>query len=222
MSDRYPTLATVLKRAIASERRTMFGGWMPGRIETYDPTKNKASVQLLLLEPFETESGEKRTEALPIITEVPVMTFGDGTGIRIDLPELKRGDYVLVLFGARSVDRWVQIGGMVDPGDARDHDMNDAVCLPGLFDFGHVNKPAARITFTSSQVQAGGTSSLALLSELASLVSKMHTILSALKVYTAGIQGVADPTDVFTTTFNGVVTTNDPTAPTGTTVLKGA
>ncbi len=147
---------------------------MPGRIETYDSAKCKASIQILIEDITTNEIGERIAKPLPIITDVPVQTLGDGFGMRIELP-LAKGDYVTVLFASRSVDRWLAHGGLVDPGDERDHDLSDAVAIPGLFDFAHVKKPVAKIKFTSNQVQIGGTDALALLSELNSLRSTFNT-----------------------------------------------
>jgi hypothetical protein len=169
-----PDFTDIVGAMIASNRKTMFGGWLPGRIETYDPTRNKASVQLLLLETNELEGGTEELKPIAIINDVPVVTIGDHYGVRIEVT-LQKGDLVTVFFASRSVDRWLQRGGMIDPGDERDHDLNDALALPGLFSFNAVTKPTAKIKFTSSQVQIGGTSALALAAELNSLRSTFNS-----------------------------------------------
>jgi hypothetical protein len=202
-SNRHPDLSEIIANALRASRKNMFGGWLPGRIESYDSTKNKAAIQLLILDEVAIEGGGTRKEPLPIINEVPVLTFADHYGIRVELT-IQKGDYVTVMFAARSVDRWLQRGGMVDPGDDRDHDLNDAIAMPGLFDFAHVTKPTAKITFTATEVQAGGSSALALHDELVALrnwaVAHVHQ----------------DPASGFT----GVPTALAPTS-TGTEVLKG-
>jgi hypothetical protein len=154
-----PDLTDIVAAMIAANRKSMFGGWLPGRIETYDAAKCKASIQILLLEPRTMESGAVMNEPIAIINEVPVLTIADHHGIRMELA-LEKGDLVTVLFASRSVDRWLQRGGMIEPGDERDHDLNDAIAVPGLFTFNNVRKPTAKIKFTQTTVEIGGDSAL--------------------------------------------------------------
>lgn len=203
-SNRTPELPDIIRAMVGSARSNMFAGWMPARVESFDAAKMKASVQLLIEEPYTDETGSG-FKPVPVINEVPVMTLGDGSGIRIEVT-LAKGDYVLVIFGARSVDEWLQQGGLVQPRDTRDHDVNDAICFPGLFDFSHVKKPNARIKFTNSQIQAGGSSALALVSELNALRLAFNA-----HVHTSASPG--NPTTVPTTLVGAAYS--------GTGVLKG-
>lgn len=208
-SNRAPDLTEIVAAMIRSNRKTMFGGWLPGRIETFDSTKNKASIQLLLLEPRTKENGDVVKEPIAIINEVPVVTIADHYGIRMELA-LQPGDYVTVFFSSRSVDRWLQQGGMIDPDDERDHDLNDAIAMPGIFDFAHVTKPTAKIKFTATEVQIGGTSALALQTEVAAIRDALH---NHFHLYIPPGSGGGAP----------IATTGNPSvpAPIGTNVLKG-
>ena len=166
-SNRSPDLTEIIEEMITSNRKSMFGGWLPGRIESFDSSKSKASIQILLLETVENESGTVK-RPVAVINEVPVLTFNDHHGLRVEL-DLQKGDTVMVCFAARDTDRWRQRGGMIDPANDRDHDLNDAVAIPMLFDFAHVKKPTAKIKFTQSAVEIGGTSALAKASDLTAL-----------------------------------------------------
>lgn len=208
-SMRAPDLTEIVAAMIRANRKTMFGGWLPGRIETYDSTLCKASIQLLLLEPRTKENGDVVKEPIAIINEVPVVTMADHYGIRMELA-LQKGDYVTVFFSSRNVDRWLQRGGMIDPDDERDHDLNDAIAMPGIFDFAHVTKPTAKIKFTQTQVQIGGTAALALASELSALRSAFINHVHPVPGITAG-----------TAATTSSVTATVPAAVSGTAVLKG-
>lgn len=178
MSNRTPDLAEIIAERIAANRKTMFGGWLPARIEKINADKTKASIQLLLLEKKESEAGTESLEPVAIINDCQIVTFTDHSGIRIEL-DLRVGDTVMAMFAARSTDRWRQRGGMIDPGDERDHDLNDAVVMPMLFDFAHATKPTAKIKFTATEIQAGGSDALAKASALTKLRTAITTAQAA-------------------------------------------
>ena len=142
-----------------SHTRAMFGGWLPGRVERYDADSCRASVQLLILEGYQDEDGERRTEPLPVITDVPVQFPGAGA-IRIKWP-IAIGDFVTVFFASRAVGEWLEsTGGLIDPVDDRDHDLSDALAVPGLLPFSRVSNAGAMIEFTSTEIRCGGTNRL--------------------------------------------------------------
>jgi hypothetical protein len=211
-SNREPDFVEIVEMMISSSRRSMFGGWLPGRIATYDATKCKASIQILLLETKENEGAAPTKQPVAIINEVPVMTFSDHHGIRVELA-LQKGDTVMVCFAARSIDRWKQRGGMIDPGDDRDHDLNDAVAIPMLFDFAHVTKPTAKVKFTATEVQAGGTSALAKSDALSAITTALDA--ASLAIAFGNPTGAA-ALDAFKTALEAI-----PGWPHVTTVLKG-
>lgn len=100
----------------------------PGEIETYDPTKSKATVRLSV------RHRVNGTEVdYPILVEVPVVMPRAG-GFNISMP-LKKGDGVLVIFAERSLENWVAAGAVSDTGGNRAHDLSDAVAIPGLQSF---------------------------------------------------------------------------------------
>jgi hypothetical protein len=102
---------------------------LPGRIEGYDASKNKAEVQPLIQKKYDND----QLVTLPIIANVPVV-FPRTATAGIFLP-VARGDLVLLVFCQNSLDKWLVQGGIVDPEDRRKHDLNDAIAIPGLYPF---------------------------------------------------------------------------------------
>ena len=157
-----PTLAEVLsmstRGALAGVRVAM-----PGRVVSYDKTKQKADVQPLVMDGFENEDGDREVEAPPILNDVPVVFPGAGA-FRLIFP-VKPGAQVLHVACSSSIARWkVTGGGPVDPGDDRRHALADCVAIPGIFDFAHVptsNPQDDHLELVSSgEIRAGGTNPL--------------------------------------------------------------
>ena len=102
----------------------------PARIESYDASDQRATVLPLLQRA--TASGELVSPGP--ITNVPVQ-WPRGGGFAITLP-LAAGDVGLLICSDRSLDRWLDAGGVVDPQSRRHHAMTDAVFVPGLHHWG--------------------------------------------------------------------------------------
>lgn len=232
MSDtQTPTLDTILNRAARRHLKNLRVA-LPARVESYDAATQKVSVQPLILDGY-TDDGERVTERLPVIPGVPVVFPGAG-GFRITFP-LAVGDTVLVVFTSSSIDRWLAVGGEVDPGDDRRHDINDAVAIPGLRDFAHaltgVSTTAMQLTASGgdatieiddTEIRAGGAERLALGQELLDLRNFVYNQFQATGGHTHVVAGAAT-TSIATT--SGVGTPPAPAAVPatsgGTTVLLG-
>jgi hypothetical protein len=203
-----PTLQGLLNSVLAQHKRKI-RQCIPARVETYDEATRKASVLPLLMDAFTDSAGERQTEALPVITNVPVVFPGSG-GTRVRWP-VARGDVVLLLFSSASLDKWLARGGMVDPGDDRAYDLNDCVAIPGFSDFATADDAGVMIEFTASgQIHAGGDQALATKADLEALRTWIATHKHSGVTTGAGISAVFDPT-------SGPLPT-----PTGTLTLKGA
>jgi hypothetical protein len=105
---------------------------LPGIVESYDSTQQKVNVSPAIKETRETETGEE-TEALPVITNVPVIFPGAGV-FRLTFP-ISAGDTGLIVFSSRSLEDWLSLGGTVEPADKRRFSLTDAVFIPGLRPF---------------------------------------------------------------------------------------
>jgi hypothetical protein len=102
----------------------------PGRLESFDPNTQLASVKILLRETWFDEEGKEQSETVPIIVDVPVQFPGAGE-YSLTFPP-KEGDPVLVIFADRSIDKWLDTGDEVDPVDLRRHHLTDAFALLGF------------------------------------------------------------------------------------------
>jgi len=164
-----PSLPTVLNSALVKRMRGVRVA-LPARVESYDPTTQQITAQPLVLEGYVAEEGERATERLPAIAGVPVVFPGAG-GFRVTFP-IAVGDTVLLVFASSSIDRWLALGGEVDPADDRRHALSDAIAIPGLRDFAHAlgNAPSSTmsigkdggptIEISGTEIQAGGSGAL--------------------------------------------------------------
>jgi hypothetical protein len=185
-----PDLGTVLRAAIVAGLKNARVA-LPARVETYDATKQSVDVQPLVYEGYLDEAGKRQAERLPVVAGVPVVFPGAG-GFRVTFP-IAKGDTVLLVFASSSIDRWLALGGEVDPQDDRRHHLSDAIAIPGLRDFAHAlgNAPSSTmslgkdggptIEISGSDIQAGGSSALALKSDVDALITSFnsHTHLYA-------------------------------------------
>lgn len=102
---------------------------LPARIVRYDAQKQQADVEPYIQRKY--LNGQVVT--LPVISNVPVVHPRSGDSI-IHVP-VKVDDTVLLVFAERSVDRWLDSGGVTDPGDPRKHSLSDAFAIPGGYSF---------------------------------------------------------------------------------------
>lgn len=102
----------------------------PGKVTAYDTAAQTVDVTPTLKQTLEKrDSLEVKEPAL--IKGVPVC-FPRGGGYFVSFP-IQPGDYVLLVFADRSLDRWLASGGIVDPIDLRRHAAADAIAIPGVF-----------------------------------------------------------------------------------------
>lgn len=139
---------------------------IPGIIQSYDPRLQRATIQISVKSTFIAEDGDNDVTEIAALSGVPVVHTGGG-GFRIVVPPV-RGDSVLLVFCARSIDQWLAKGGVVDPFFLHHHDLSDAIAILGLRDFAHPlkNSPSdhasigydtgATIEFRQGEIRAGG------------------------------------------------------------------
>ncbi|MBA3841171.1 MAG: hypothetical protein H0X39_00870 [Actinobacteria bacterium] len=199
-----PTLADVITGAIEVNRSNLRVA-LPGRVETYDAATQSCSVQLLVHDGVNDETGTRQPEKLPVITSVPVVFPGGGGG-RLTFP-IKAGDTVLCVFASSSIDRWLALGGEVDPVDDRRHHISDAIAIPGLHDFAHATAASSSaVVLEGSDVRLGSQTAFqsALMGD--SMVTALTTLFAALSAYALAIKAIADPTNAATPALTGAIT----------------
>lgn len=139
-----PELAEVIGAAIEAQLGGLHTA-MPGQVLAVHATagfkRQYVDVRPCLRNAIETELGELgtdpsvpyREEDLPPITRVPV-AFPQGGGFFVSLP-LQVGDFVLLVFSERNIDRWLTSArksrqGTVSTGDLGQHTLDGAIALP--------------------------------------------------------------------------------------------
>jgi len=155
-----------------------------GKVFSFDQAKKTAQIQIL----FKTKANSVY-KSVPLLVDVPVFTLQGGAG-SVQMP-IAAGDDCLVLFSDRDIDSWFLTGSESAPTTPRCHDLSDAIALVGLnsrvstlpsYDTNvNINIPSTKKLVVKSTGAATaeifGTSALALLSELQTLINwaKTHT-----------------------------------------------
>jgi hypothetical protein len=130
-TSRTPNLAELISEALEIRLGDLHT-CLPGRIESYDASKQEADVKPLIKRLLATAEGEELLEELPIIPDVPVQ-MPRGGGFFASFP-LQQGDHVLLIFSERSIDNFQAGDGIdSDPDDFRMHSLADAVAIPGWY-----------------------------------------------------------------------------------------
>lgn len=200
-ASRTPTLAEVLRRAM-DRRVADLRVSLPARVTRYDASKRLCDAHPLLRETYTDADDKPMNVSLPVVTNVPVVFPGAG-GFSVTFP-VEPGDIVLLVFADRSLDRWLSMGGEVDPIDPRRHALSDAVAIPGLQPFVNAvaadadamvvgDKDGAHIEIRrDGDVRLnGGTSSVARVGDAVSAGTSMQTWIAAVSTAT----GAPLPTD---------------------------
>lgn len=103
---------------------------MPGIVQSFDAAAMTCTVQPAISALVRNEAGEVSELALPLLLDCPVV-FPGGGGCTLTFP-IKEGDECLVVFGARCIDSWWQLGDVQGQAELRMHDLSDGFVLPGV------------------------------------------------------------------------------------------
>ncbi len=99
---------------------------MPGIVVSYSAATNRAQVQPV----GSKKVFDGRSLPWPVIYNVPVVfPMGMGGRAGVTFP-VQPGDGCLLVFAESQLDDYLSGG---DSDDTRRHDMNDAICVPGLY-----------------------------------------------------------------------------------------
>lgn len=97
---------------------------LPGVVQEYDGSTKTVSVQPAIKKLL--ESGEYLS--LPLLSKVPV-AFPKTANMLISWP-LAQGDEGMIFFSQRSLEKWKEQGGQVEPGDTRLFNLSDGLFFP--------------------------------------------------------------------------------------------
>jgi hypothetical protein len=130
--SRSPDFVETLRSAMSQAMNGLFVA-LPGKVEVYNPTTQTATVKPLLQRAYIDDQGNEGLDDLAAIPNVPIM-FPRAGGFFLSFP-LVPNDNVLLLFMDRSIDSFMVSTGTValDPVDLREHDLSDAIAIPGFF-----------------------------------------------------------------------------------------
>lgn len=111
----------------------------PGRIVSFDPVKQLASVEVLREQYLVGVDILYKEVSMPILKDIPVH-FPQSKGFCITFP-IQVGDYCLLIFSDKGYDHWLyedgsKIGKFSDntpkPDFFKDHDISDAIAIVGV------------------------------------------------------------------------------------------
>lgn len=123
--DRRASLDSAILTAIATQMKEVHT-MLPGQIINFDPVEQLADIQPLLQRNI-----DGKLQNLAVLPKVPVRFFKSGD-FTITVP-LKEGDEVAIYFIERSIDNWLEQGGIQSPNDTRRFDLSDAYAVPVLY-----------------------------------------------------------------------------------------
>jgi len=134
--ERFSDQQEVIRQALRSFQA---GLWtcLPGYIVDYDSEKNTATVQPGIKVNVLSQDGTTTQVDPALLDSVPIV-FPGGGGCLLTFP-IKQGDECLVVFASRSIDGWMQEGGIQPQTDpSRLHDLSDAMCFVGLMSYQNI------------------------------------------------------------------------------------
>lgn len=178
------SLEQVLLEALDSRFRDVHT-CMPGRVESYDATKQTAAIQPMVKRVDVDTDGDQSVSVYPVLANVPVAwpRFG---GFFLHGP-LVAGDFVLLTFCESPIDAFRARGTLTHPGDLRRHSLTGAVAIPGLYprdralDTAGGDLVIGKEDGTEIRIKANGDVHLgANVSGLVALADKVHSAISTM------------------------------------------
>lgn len=129
-----------------------------GLVESYDPDSQIVTVQPAIMRRRESEDEAKPR---PVLADVRIVFPGSGD-YWVTFP-ISQGDPVLLLAPSRSLDNWLNSGGIVDPDSDRIFDLSDAIAIPGILNDGAIIPELKNDGFYLRTRETGGFAALPLL-----------------------------------------------------------
>jgi hypothetical protein len=101
-----------------------------GRIESFDPANQTATISLIDKRVLESSEGTQLKDYPPLV-DVPVH-INKGSKGGFTRP-IEQGEYCVVLFNDRNIDNWFANGTVNPPLNDKTHDLGDGLALVGFF-----------------------------------------------------------------------------------------
>lgn len=181
LENENPSLSYLLASAIRAKLLDLHT-CIPGRVETYDASTQKANIQPLLKKQY---IDNEEIVNLPVVNDVPVQwPSAAGGKAHIHLP-LASGDLGILVVCERSIDNYlVGDGSPIYHDDPRHHNLSDAIFIPGVLPFPKALQDTSDINLTIQndkfriEIAPDGTISLSGVSE--ELLTILYDLLSTL------------------------------------------
>lgn len=125
MGDRRSSLSKAIQLGIDSALKELHT-CLPAEVISFNAAEQTADLQISIKRKL---GGE--LVLLPVLKSVPIRYQRSST-FSITFP-LEVGDHVMVIFCERSIDTWLEQGGIKEPSDIRKHDLSDAFALPMMY-----------------------------------------------------------------------------------------
>lgn len=172
-----PTIAEVIRAAIDS-RLADVHTCLPGRVVSYDATKQQADVEIVVRSAVEASDGSTMHESYPVIPAVPVAWMRGG-GYSLQFP-LAKGDHVWLMFSEAAMGFWRTSGQVSVPGDLARHSLSYPIALPCIAPDSQILPSAAHALLSAPGggklvVSAGGET------DAVALAGLVGDVLTALK-----------------------------------------
>lgn len=205
MSLNRRSLPEVIRAALEAHTEGMHIA-LPGKVVSYDASKQTASVDCAVKLPLRGEFGEVVYESLPTFPDVPIAWHGGG-GFFFSMP-LVPGDPVLLVFSDIATGEYLNTGETSSPADTRRHSLGYPTAFPGaarpdtkaLADASSTDLLAGkdggtgqiRIKASSVELGKGATDYVALASlvdaRITALQDKLDAVCTGLGVPILGVQ----------------------------------
>lgn len=140
MSDTEDPSLTGLLQRIRARATQEVRILLPARVERFDADRQCVDAQPWIDDVTIQADGTLLRERLQVATNCPVMYPRSGP-YAITFP-IAVGSTVMLAFTSASLDRFLAIGGSVDPEDPRRHTISDAVAYPGGHSFAGETAPS--------------------------------------------------------------------------------
>ncbi len=169
--SREPGLVDVL-RLVQRDTMLKIHVSAPGKIVTFDPNTQKASISTEILAVFIDANGEDDLQQPFTIPNVPVFFMQSGPSH--DTMPMLPGTTGLLVVSDRSLGKWLSQGVPADPGLDHAHREEDAVFFPG---FHPDNNPIANFDMTARVIEA---LQIKIGKDAASKIAKAEELLAAM------------------------------------------
>jgi len=125
MSDRTTSIEEIIQLGIDSAFKNLHT-CLPAVVTRFDSTNQLIDCQVTLKRKLNNE-----LVLLPKLVNVPIR-YPKSTTFSITFP-IEVDDHVLLIFSERSIDTWLEQGGIRDPFDVRKHSLSDAFAFPMMY-----------------------------------------------------------------------------------------